>query len=135
LARDYGLSPSTISDKAKRYNWIGLAEVISDKTEQRIAEKLIAQKSDLGLKVYHAVDMLVGKITEGIKVVDKRDSTKIRAYMAALKDAKDMGFYRSDMDTAEQLARIKKLEKEASTEAQDNTITVVLSDEVSEYAD
>ena len=99
-----------------------------------MVERLVDRNSKIADNIADAVDIAVMKIQAGLRVVDKKDATKIRSYMSALKDARDMGLYRSEMDKAEQNARIKKLEKEASSEAQDNTINVVISEEVDEYA-
>lgn len=103
-------------------------------TDRKIAENVSDRNARLATKVVDGAELCVDKCLTGIKTTSSKNYTALRTYMAILKDAKDMGIFRSDMDMQEQMARIKKLEKEATEVESDNTITVVLSDEVSEYA-
>ena len=51
----------------------------------------------------------------------------------AIKDLKEIGVFRSDMDRLEQQARINKLRKDAEEEQKDTSITVTFEDEMEEY--
>lgn len=135
LAEKYNVGLGTISEHAKKGDWARLRERVAERTEQKVIENISDRNARINTKIVDAVEVAIDKIHAGLKVVDKKDSSKIRAYMSALKDAKDMGIYRSDMDKAEQTARIKKLEAEVASADTDTTIQVVLSDEVREYAD
>ena len=103
-------------------------------TERKLVANVSEQNARISVKVTTGVEMCVDKVLHGLKSCASKDYNKLRVYMAILKDAKEMGIYKSDMDMAEQNARIKKLEKDASTLEQDNTINVVISSEVEEYA-
>ena len=134
ISEKHNVGLASISEHANKGGWKRTKEQVIEKSEQRMVERLVDRNSKIADNIADAVDIAVMKIQAGLRVVDKKDATKIRSYMSALKDARDMGLYRSEMDKAEQNARIKKLEKEASSEAQDNTINVVISEEVDEYA-
>lgn len=134
LERKYGVPVSTISHRAKREGWKETEAKVKSEIEQAMVKKVTDKYSEISDDLCEALMIATKKIRNGLRCVDKTDSAKIRSYTAALKDIRDIGMFKSDLDKAEQMARIKKLEKEASSEVADNTINVVISDEVSEYA-
>lgn len=135
MSKRYDVAKSTICARAKKERWEDLMKFTRAETDRKIAENVSDRNARIAKKVTEGAELCVDKCLTGIKTTSSKNYTALRTYMAILKDAKEMGIYRSDMDTAEQMARIKKLEKEASAEEQDNTINVVISSEVEEYAD
>ena len=135
LHEKYGVSLGALSDQCKTGGWKQARETIAARAEQKMVDVMADRASRISLKVTVAVEGIIDKTIDGVKSVSKTDAMKLRAYMSILKDAKDMGLYRADMDIAEQMARIKKLEKEASAEEADNTINVVISEEAREYVE
>lgn len=134
ISKEYHVALATISQRAKEENWELLKRRIATETEQKIVDRLSDRHARIADKVTIGVEACVDKVITGLKGTKAADYQKIRAYMSVLKDAKEMGIFKSEIDMAEQTARIKKLEKDASTLEQDNTINVVISSEVEEYA-
>ena len=135
MSKRFDVAKSTICKRAKTERWEDLKRFCATESERKMVENISDRNARIGKKVAEGAELCVDKVLTGLKSCNSKDYTKLRVYMAILKDAKDMGIYKSDMDAAEQMARIKKLEKDASTEEQDNTINVVISSEVEEYAD
>ena len=73
---------------------------------------------------------LLEKIEKAVDAIDDADTGAIKQLTGAIKDLKEIGVFRSDMDRLEQQARINKLRKEAEDEQKDTSITVVIDDEV-----
>ena len=69
---------------------------------------------------------LLDKISESVDMIIAVDTESIKRLTGALKDLKEIGVFRSDMDRLEQQARIKKLQKESEEEQKDTNITVVI---------
>ena len=138
MSEQFGASRSTICARAKREHWDNLKRYAKEEAERKLVETISTEhaKRELQIaeKVVEGVESCVDKVITGLKSASSKDYTKLRAYMSILKDAREMGIYRSDMDIAEQTARIKKLEKDASALEEDNTINVVISAEVDDYA-
>ena len=63
------------------------------------------------------------------------DRAGLKQLSAVLKDLREIGIFRSELDKKEQEARINKLRKDAEEESKDNTITVVFEGDMEEYAD
>lgn len=62
------------------------------------------------------------------------DRAGLRQLSAVLKDLKEIGIFRSELDRREQEARINKLRKDAGDEQTDNTVEVIMGEDVDEYA-
>ena len=62
------------------------------------------------------------------------DRAGLRQLSAVLKDLKEIGIFRSELDRREQEARINKLRKDAEDEQGDNTIEVTFGEDVDDYA-
>jgi hypothetical protein len=78
---------------------------------------------------------LLEKIEKAVDAVPDADTQSIKQLTGAIKDLKEIGVFRADLDRQEQMARIKKLQKESEEEQKDTTITVVFDDGMDEYAD
>lgn len=63
------------------------------------------------------------------------DYEKLKQLTVALKNLKEIGIFRADLDEREQRARIAKLEKEAKEEQTDTSIVISIEGELNEYAD
>lgn len=62
------------------------------------------------------------------------DRAGLRQLSAVLKDLKEIGIFRSELDRREQEARINKLRKDAEDEQTDDTIEVTFGEDVEGYA-
>ena len=55
-----------------------------------------------------------------------RNSKALKEYSSILKDLKDIGVYRTDLDLKEQNARIEKLRKEAKEEEAEKSLSIII---------
>lgn len=93
LAREYGLSSSTICEKAKREGWKEKAEQLERKAERIMEEKALNQaatNADLAAKTLHA---LLVKVAEAVEVIDAQDTNATKQLTQCMKDLKDMGVF------------------------------------------
>jgi len=134
LEQKYGVSFTQIQGRAKRGNWIEDREAFkSNRTEKSLDSICEQQVADI-TKAMKVADKLLDKISEAVEVVEPADTQSIKQLTGAIKDLKEIGIFRADMDRREQMARIAKLEKEAKEEQTDTTITVRF-ESTEEYAD
>ena len=119
LHRKYGVSVSAISARAKKDGWSSVAKQIKEKTEQKVIEKIsenISEDITNVEKTYiDSVKMAVNSIYAGILGCSPDDPKSLRAYVAALKDIKEMGVIQIDDNSG-------------------NEIKVVLDEELKQYA-
>lgn len=126
LESKYGVSFTQIQGRAKRGNWIADRERFkSNRTEKSLDSICEQQVADI-TKAMRVADQLLDKISEAVEVVEAADTQSIKQLTSAIKDLKEIGVFRADMDRREQMARIAKLEKEAKEEQTDTEITVVI---------
>lgn len=126
LATKYELSVSTISERASKENWKKVKEQIVKKTEQKIIEKNSERQSEINMAYSDAATELLKKTLSGISVCGMRNSKALKEYSSILKDLKDIGVYRTDLDLKEQNARIEKLRKEAKEEEAEKNLSIII---------
>ena len=82
----------------------------------------------------HAVE-----VTRSTETYDKKevaiDRAGLKQLSAVLKDLREIGIFRSELDKKEQEARINKLRKDTEEGSKDTTINVVFEGDMDEYAD
>lgn len=112
-----------------------------DKLEQAVDElDVILVKRTKSVKTIESVDGHAAEVNRTEESYEKQDATmvdydKLKQLTIALKNLKEIGIFRAGLDEREQLARIKKLEKEAAEENTDTSIVISIEGELSEYAD
>lgn len=126
LATKYKLAVSTISARANKEKWKETAEKIAIKSEQKLIERKSSQKSQIKDTYNEAVMVLLGKTLDGLNSCGKKDSKSLKEYSSILKDLKDIGIYRTNLDLKEQRAKIDKLrEKDNKTTDKELVINIV----------
>ena len=138
IAKKFNCAKSTVCARAKREEWHLLKEYTARETERKICQTISTEHAQREVEISEQVSIgvkgIVDKVNQGLRYASAKDYTKLRVYMSILKDAKDMGIYKTDRDIAEQTARIKKLEKDIALQ-EAPTVNVVLSKEVDAYGD
>lgn len=130
LSETYHVSKSTISVRAKKEKWQEGREKRNKKIEQNVEKEIIAKKTEYEQAFLSALFELTTKTMEGIKCCAKKDSKSLRNYASILKDLRDIGVYRSNLDVEEQKARIEKLNRDVEKDTPGNTVfELELSDE------
>lgn len=129
LATKHGLAVSTISARASKEKWKETAQKIANKTEQKYVERKASQKAQIKEAYSEAVVVLIRKALEGLSECDISDSKSLKEYSSILKDLKDIGIYRTNLDLKEQRAKINKLTKDEKSEDKSITITLAGGDD------
>lgn len=97
-------------------------------------EKVTNDKAIIKTDINRVVGKLIGKLEASIDKLEVIDGGSIKSYSSALKDLRDIAELKSDLDYKEQMARIKKLEKEAEKDEQDNEIVVTIEGDLDIYS-
>ena len=82
----------------------------------------------------HAIEKTVTTEEFAVKKVQV-DKAGLKQLSAVLKDLREIGIFRSELDKMEQEARISKLRKEETDDSQDQTLTIKFADEIESYGD
>ena len=122
LAKKYGLTLAVLRNVAEREEWVKLKAQAQHKTNTKIVNAVSDKEAKKAIDIIDVADKLLGKITENIDVLIT-DTQSIKHLTSALKDLKDIKGYKSEADMQEQMARIKKLQKEA--EKEDDTVNEI----------
>ena len=156
LAIKYGIARTTLQHRINRENWARTAmakeieptqptkQAQEGPIEGGVVEKLTArQKAALRPKpdftfedrkaCQDVVHTLIWKLMQAVDLVPVEDVRTMRDISMCLRDLKELGVYRYELDVKEQEARIAKLEKEASVEEKDNIVNVVIEPELESF--
>lgn len=134
LSKTYNVAKSTISVRCKKENWQVSREKRTNRIEQKVERQIIAKKSEYEQAFLEALFELTVKTMDGIKCCAKKNSKSLKEYSSILKDLRDIGVYRSNLDLKEQKARIEKLMKESTKDTiEDKAIEVSFYDAIEEY--
>ena len=135
LEKKYGVSYNKIQKRALQENWLeerdGFKSIRLNKSLDLVAEHQAQECA----KAFMVANKLLEKIEKAVDAIPDVDTGAIKQLTGAIKDLKEIGVFRADLDKQEQMARIKKLQKESEEEQKDTTITVVFDDGMDEYAE
>lgn len=136
LAKKYGVSFQSLQCIALREKWVDKKRQIQDKTETKLVESASDKKATIKTDINRVVGKLIDKLEASIDKLEVIDGGSIKSYSSALKDLRDIAELKSDLDYKEQVARIKKLEKEAEKDEKDNEVVVIIgNEETEEYSE
>ena len=134
LADKYDVSFSILKVVARQEKWLELKERVKDESNTNLVKSIAKENAKHMLKINKVADKLLDKIEITLDSLDVVDSQSIKHFTSALKDIKDIKGIKSEADLAEQEARIDKLRKDCEDEQKDNSVEVVMGEEVDEYA-
>ncbi|MGM9642344.1 MAG: hypothetical protein ACI3XI_03945 [Eubacteriales bacterium] len=124
LAQKYGVSYTSIGDKARKEGWAEQREQYLTKTLSKTINAIGNEQAKRAARVVTVADKLLDKIEKAIEGCDGEElianTQALKHITGALKDIKDIQMIKSDADLREQDARIKKLEMEASVRDEDD---------------
>lgn len=128
IAEKYGVPFTTLKDRAKKEGWADLKIQTQHDIVTKTIDKDINKKVDRATRLLDVTDELLKKIEETVKGLDSKsivcDRYIVKQISGALKDIKEIQGIKSDMDTREQEARIRNLERQAEAENKDNEIVI-----------
>lgn len=136
LAEKYGVSFSTLRKIAAKEKWTDLRNKAGAKRDLKIIDSVASREASKVDKIQTIADrllqMIEERIADGTLIVDAKD---LRSVTASIKDLREIKGMKSELDAKEQIARIAKLEKEASEESADKSIRVVIAGDLEEYSE
>jgi hypothetical protein len=119
---------------------IRIGDMMLEKVEESLNEiDMMLCKRTETTKGYEEKDGSTVEVTRSTEDFTKKkvaiDRAGLKQLSAVLRDLREIGIFRSELDKKEQEARINKLRKDAEEEQTDKTITVVFEGNIDEYAD
>lgn len=134
LEKQFGLPFSAIRSRAVMEEWQKQRSEFHINRTQKSLDLIAEHQARETSKAFMVANKLLDKISEAVDVIEPADTQSIKQLTGAVKDLKEIGVFRADMDRREQMARIAKLEKEAKEEQTDTNIIVTLEGSVSEWS-
>ena len=120
---------------------IRIGDKMLEKVEESLAEiDMILCKTTVSEKsVYKGEDNMICDRTVSTEDYTQKkvaiDRAGLKQLSAVLKDLREIGIFRSELDKKEQEARINKLRKDAEEEQKDTTINIVFEGDMEGYGD
>jgi len=124
LEKKYGVSYNKIQKRATNENWSAERDKYKSARLNKSLDLVCEHQANECAKAFMVANKLLEKIERSVDAVDDGDTGAIKQLTGAIKDLKEIGIFRADLDRAEQMARIKKLQKEAEEEQTDMDVTI-----------
>ena len=134
LEAKYGVSFNKIRRRSLDEDWQGKREEFKSNRANKSLDLVAEYQATECAKAFMVAGKLLDKISESVDAIISVDTENIKRLTGALKDLKEIGVFKADLDRLEQQARIKKLQKDAEDEEQDKEIIVTIKG-AEEYAD
>ena len=131
ISKKYGISYSAVRNRCQKEDWLGQREIMKQQMFQKSIDLVSDTPAEECSRAFRLASKVMDKLEEVIDGIDANDSDATRYLKnitSAIKDLKEIGLFRSELDKAEQMARISKLRKDAEEEQKDTHITVVIED-------
>lgn len=127
LCAKYGVPLSTLRRKAQAEQWVQLQEQVEHKIDDSLVEKVVSRELEEAVDFDTLVDEMMLRVKIAIYNVDTNNAKAVNLLVGALKDLQKIkGLDRSDLDAAEQKARIKALEAKSETQKDDSNDGLVI---------
>ena len=136
LEKKYGISYSMIRTRCQNEKWLEQRDELKKQAMDKSIDLVSGHMAEECSRAFRLASKVMDKLEEVIDSIEKDDSDATRYLKnitSAIKDLKEIGVYRSELDREEQIARIKKLRKDAEGGERDTNITVVIDDEVKRF--
>ena len=127
ISKKYGISYSAVRNRCQKEDWLGQREIMKQQMFQKSIDLVSDTQAEECSRAFRLASKVMEKLEEVIDGIDANDSDATRYLKnitSAIKDLKEIGLFRSELDKAEQMARISKLRKDAEEEEKDTNITV-----------
>ena len=135
LEKKYGVPFSAIRKRYEREKWMDQRTDVDSQRTQKSIDLVSTHQAQECTKAFLVANKLLEKIEKAVDAVEDADTGAIKQLTGAIKDLKEIGVFRADLDRQEQMARIKKLQKESEEEQKDTTVTVVFEGEMGDFFD
>lgn len=135
LAKKYGIPKNTLQRRSSKEGWVQQRKDVGAALVQRATNELIEEHSTIYDTAMRISEKLLAKIEMAVDEMGVESIGMSKTITGALKDIKEIGFYRAALDRQEQEARIRKLQKECEEEQKDTHITVTFAEGGDDYGD
>jgi hypothetical protein len=121
-----------VRQQGKKEGWPELREKHRAKTAEKVIEKIERQKVEQVQELRSTASAILAKANEliGSELISPQS---LKSLSGVLRDVKEILDIRSDADLREQEARIKKLQKDAESDADKPVPTIVIQGLPEEY--
>lgn len=130
LQKKYGIPYNQIRNRCESEEWLEQREAVKSQSTQKSIDLISTHQAEECTRAFRLASKVMDKMEEVVEKIDPNDEyaeKKLKSITSSIKDLKEIGFFRAELDKAEQEARIKKLRKDAEEEQKDTTITVHFS--------
>lgn len=137
LQKKYGIPFNQIRNRVEQEKWQEQREALKTESTQKSIDLLSDINAEKCVRAFKVADKILVKLEEVVDNIKTDDDEALRMLKEAsytLKHIKEVGYFRSSLDQAEQEARINKLRKDTE-EVKDTTITVTFEGDMDEYFD
>lgn len=137
LQKKYGVPFNQIRNRAESEKWLEQREAIKSQSTQKSIDLISDFQAEECSRAFRLASKVMSKleeVVENIEVDDEYATKNLKNITSAIKDLKEIGVFRSNLDRMEQEARISKLRKDAEEEQKDTVITVQFGEGEDDYA-
>ena len=132
LAEKHGISYAVLRRVAEREKWTELRAQTERKTDAEITKSVSKKQARVARKITEIADKLLVKIHNALNNADSIGPQSAKDYATALKRIQEIDGIKSDLDTREQEARIKRLEMDANSGGENRDTGVLILPAISE---
>ena len=132
LQKKYGIPFNAIKNRVDGEEWNKKREEYLTRSMQKSIDFLAESRAKECTKAFKVASTILDKIEAIVSKIDDESPDALRdikSATSAIKDLKEIGLFRAELDRQEQEARIRKLQKESEEEQKDTTITVKFMEE------
>lgn len=132
LQKKYGIPFNAIKNRVDGEEWNQKRIEFSTRSMQKSIDLLVDHRAKECTKAFRVASAILDKIEAIVSKIDDESPDALRdikSATSAIKDLKEIGLFRAELDRQEQEARINKLRKDAEEEQVDTTITVVFEED------
>ncbi len=138
LAQKYGVSYTSIGDRARKEGWAEQREQYLNKTLSKTLSAMSGAQAKRAKRIQTVADKLLAKIEDAVDSLDMAEllvnKQALKQITGALRDIKDIQMIKSDADLREQEARIANLRRQSEADQETNDITVTILGDLNEYS-
>ena len=132
LQKKYGIPFNAIKNRVDSEEWNKKREEYATRSMQKSIDFLAENRAKECTKAFKVASVILDKIEAIVSKIDDESPDALRdikSATSAIKDLKEIGLFRAELDRQEQMARINKLRKDAEEEQTDTMITVVFEED------
>lgn len=136
LEKKYGIPYNAIRNRVEKEDWLRQRTELKEQTTQKSIDLVSDFQANECSAAFRIANKVLSKLEEVVETIESDDeyaTKKLKDVAGAIKSLKEIGLFRAELDKQEQMARIKKLQKDAEEEQTDTTITVKFMEE--DYGD